>query len=309
MRAAPAGTTVIVVNWNTRHLLAECLRSLEASVRAGTLETLVVDNASTDGSAEMVHDEFTWATLIANEENVGFARANNQAIARSSGDLVVLLNSDTVVRDGAIETMARYLSASPATGAVAPRLVAPDGTLQSSCSHAPTPTRELVHLAHLDGILPGLTYRLDRWCGEHPRDVEVVQGACVMVRRAVLEAVGCLDEGYFMYSEEVDLCERIRRAGWRITWLPTAEVMHHGGASTAAVPDRMFLELYASKVRFYRRNRSRSELGRFKLVVLFAAAPRIVAGLVASVLPAARRRTTVARAVRYWQLLVALPGM
>jgi GT2 family glycosyltransferase len=196
-------------------------------------------------------------------------------------------------------------------GIVAPRLVHPDGSLQPSCQRAPTAVRELIHLARLDALLPGLYYPMRRWPTDAPRSVDVVMGACLLVRRDVLEQAGRLHEGYFMYSEEVELCERVRAAGRRIDWLPQAVVMHHGGASAEPVADEMFLALYRSKALFHRRNRGPLALAAFRGVIVLAALPRLVAGLAAAVplLGGARRAKLRRTARRYVRLLRALPEM
>ena len=301
--------SIVIVSWNTRELLRECLESVREHPPGCSFDVWVVDNASSDGSADMVRESFPDVRLIANEENLGFAAANNQAIAESRGEFVLLLNSDAAVRSGAIDALLAETDAHPQVGIVGARLLESDGSVQPSCQHAPSPLRDLVHLSHLDGRLPGINYRTDDWDLGQARDVEVVSGACLLARRQALNDAGLLDPGYFMYSEEIELCDRARRAGWRVRYTPHAEVVHHGGASSAAAAERMFMQLYASKVRFYRRNRGPAHVVAFKGVVALCALPRIAEGLVSPFMRGARRDAARERAGRYWRLLRALPGL
>ncbi len=308
-RPADVDVSVVVVNWNTRELLAECLNSVVAAGREAALEVWVVDNGSSDGSVEMVRARYPAVHLIANAENVGFARGNNQAIPRCAGRYVLLLNSDACLLPQALGRMLAHARARPQLGVVAPLLVAPDGRPQMSCARSPTPWRELVHMMHLSRILPGLLYRDGELSLERPSAVEVVQGACMLVRRDALLEVGGFDDGYFMYSEEVELCERLRRAGWGIEWLPAARVVHHGGASTRAAPESMFLALYGSKVRFYRRNRGPGTVLAYKALLLVAALARVGALAIWPLVGRRQRQQLGHTARRYLGLMRALPAL
>ena len=265
-RLAPPPTldlSVVIVSWNTRDLLGQCLRSLDA--RLGELaprsEVIVVDNASTDGTPAAVRLGFPAARLLETGRNLGFAAANNRGLALARGLTICLLNPDTEPRPGALTALVDYLDRHPQVGVVGPRLLNPDGSEQAVGFRFPTlaqvfldlfPLRPLGPLA---GRLAGS--RLNGRYPDQPRDrpfpIDFPLGACLVVRRAVLEEVGGLDEGYFMYSEEVDWCRRIRAAGWEIACLPAAEVVHHGGRSTGQQPARMFVELHRSRLRYYRR--------------------------------------------------------
>lgn len=300
---------VVIVSWNTRDLLAACLASVFDDLGAQRAEVWVVDNASSDGSAAMVRQRFPAARLIECERNLGFAAANNRALERLPAGHVLLLNSDTELRRGAVDALLAALAADAGLGAVGARLEDAEGQLQGSCQRAPTVLREWIHLMHLDRWLPGLTYQRVFYEGTAPRDVDVVQGACLLMRAGVHEEVGGFDESYFMYSEEVELCERIRAAGWRIAWVPKARVLHHGGASTALVADEMFLQLYASKLRFFRRNRGQGAATRFKLALAIASIARLA--LWPAVLVRPGRQSSGYRVViaRYLKLLRRLPTL
>lgn len=248
--------SLIIVNWNTRTLLARCLETVWAEgARFGRrrLETIVVDNGSTDGSADLVAAAFPWVRLLQNAENVGFARANNQGIAVSRGAWVLLLNSDTELHAGCFAALVAFMQAHPRAGAAGARLLNSDGSLQPSCQPMLTPGREFWRLSFLDRLWPRATYRMSRWDQRRPRRVEVIKGACLLLRRAALDEVGLLDDRYFMYTEEVDICYRLARAGWTLWYVPAAMATHHGEASSRQVARAMYVQLYRSKVQFYRK--------------------------------------------------------
>src|SRR5829696_3122684 len=268
--------SIIIVSWNTAQLLENCLRSILANPPLSSLEIWVVDNASTDGSPRMVREKFPQVHLIENHENVGFARANNQALQRSTGQYCLLLNPDTLVSPGALQALVDFLDKHPKTGAAGPRILNPDSSLQISSHPRPTLTRELWYLFHLDAVLPYAAYPKAKWQTNQPQEVDILMGACLVVRKDVLDQVGILDEGYFIYSEEVDLCYRIQRAGWHLHWIPQAEVVHFGGQSTQQVPTEMFLNLYHSKVKYFRKHYGWSAAQIYKVILRLAALSRLV---------------------------------
>jgi N-acetylglucosaminyl-diphospho-decaprenol L-rhamnosyltransferase len=273
--------SIVIVSWNTRELLAECLEALERS-NVGTferwsVETFVVDNASSDGSAAMVRERFPWVRLIENPENVGFARANNQGIGCGTAPYILLLNADTQVHCGALEALVGFMEAHATAGAAGARLLNPDGSLQPSCHPMLSPGREFWRLLFLDHIYPRASYPMHRWDTDTPRRVEVIKGACLLLRRAALQDAGSLDESYFMYTEEVDLCYRLARAEWELWYVPQAQVTHCGEASSRQVAEAMYVQLYRSKVQFYRKFGGERRAAAFKRVVRLAYLPRHIA--------------------------------
>jgi GT2 family glycosyltransferase len=300
--------SIAIVNWNTRDLLAKCLMSIEKS-HGSTAdlpnETIVVDNGSEDGSANLVRDEFRWAELIDNRKNVGFARACNQAIRKAKSRYVLLLNSDTEVLPGALDRLTRFMEAHPQAGACGPRLLNEDGTLQPSCYPMLTPTREFWRLLFLDRIAQKATYPMQTWDTETPRRVEAINGACLMLRRSSLDAVGLLDEDYFLYTEEVDLCLRLADADWELWWIPQARVVHQGGASSRQVRETAFLQLYRSKVQFYRKFGGEARAAEFKRYIRVAYWPRMTVAYLLAPLSATLR----GRARLYRRLLSGLSEM
>ena len=313
--------SVVIVNWNTHDVLARCLQSLreqsmpraervgQASGAGLSYEVIMVDNASSDGSVEMVHREFPWVRTIANRVNVGFARANNQAIPQSRGRYALLLNPDTLVRPGALETLVSFVDTHPDAGAAGARLVNTDGTLQPSCHPAPTLSRELWRLFHLDVLHPYSRYPMENWDHDVPREVDAAQGACLLLRRKALDQVGLLDEDYFIYSEEVDLCYRLREHGWKVYWVPQAAVVHHGGQSTRQAATEMFLRLYEGKVLYFRKRQGRLAARTYKLILAAAALARLLISPLAWLEPPIRRRRHRALAGHYRRLLATLPRL
>ena len=304
--------SIIIVNWNTQELLAQCLESVSDEINRLhplRVETLVVDNASKDDSVQMIRKRFPWVTLIENQTNVGFAPANNQAILESTGRYVLLLNPDTEVKPGAFEALVRFLEANPQAGGVGARLLNPDGTLQISCYQVPTLPRELWRMFHLDALWPYGVYRMTDWDLDTARKVDIVQGACLVLRQTALNQVGLLDEGYFIYSEEVDLCHRLHQAGWPLYWVPQAKVIHYGGQSTQQVAAEMFLQLYLGKVLFFRKHYGRLTTQAYKLILLIATVIRLLLTPLALLEPPVKRQNHLTLADHYRRLLMTLPGM
>ncbi len=297
--------SIIIVNWNTRELLAGCLSSLYNAARELESEVWVVDNASGDGSASMVRQQFPQAYLIENRGNAGFARANNQAIHQSLGHYVLLLNSDTEVLSGALEAMVQFMDGHPRCGGCGPQLVNADGTLQVSCHPMLTPGREFWRLMFFDRLWRRATYAQGRWDRALPRRVEVIKGACFLLRRTALEQVGSLDEQYFIYSEEMDLCYRLAQAGWQLWWVPTAQVRHYGEASSRQTAETMYVQLYRSKVQFHRKFGGAPRATQFKRMLCIAYIPR----LVVTALAAPFSPSLVARVRIYRRLLAELGEM
>jgi len=304
--------SIIIVNWNTRELVADCLASVAVELAAfppGQVETLVVDNASSDGSAALLQTHFPWVQLIRNTTNVGFAAANNQAMTIAKGKYILLLNSDTKVLTPALTTLVEFMEAHPDVGASGARYLNPDGSLQPSCYPAPTLTRELWRMLHLDRIYPFGVYHMEHWSLLTPRAVDIVQGAALLVRRTVLNQIGFFDTAYFMYTEEVDLCERIRRAGWPIFFVPTAMIIHYGGQSTRQAALPMFLQLYRSKILYFRKHHGAVATVLYKLILLGATLLRLVMTPFAWLETAERRRRHFTLANHYRRLVMALPNM
>lgn len=276
-RGGEANLTIIIVSWNVRDLLRKCLRSLSpASPGPGPKsEIIVVDNASSDGSPEMVGAEFPEVRLIRNAENRGFTAANNQGLALSRGQYLLLLNPDTEVVDDAVATMLGYMEAHPRVGVLGPQLRYPDGCLQSSRRRFPSLATALVESTVIQEWWQDNRF-LRRYYMEDTPDgvvqpVDWVVGACLIVRREACDQVGALDEGFFMYSEEMDWCHRMKDAGWEVIYLPTATVLHHEGKSSEQVVPARHIHFQSSKVRYFRKyhGRVQGELVRVFLLATY----------------------------------------
>jgi GT2 family glycosyltransferase len=256
--AADLDISVVVVSWNTRDLLDRCLTALREDLKGIDAEVFVVDNHSADGSAVMVSEKHPWAHLIANMDNLGFAAANNQAIERASGKFILLLNPDTEVRPGCIQTLLTFMESHPRAGIVAPQLLNSDGSIQRSCREFPTFLNMSYELLGLSRMFPEKeTFRRYKMLDfNHDVECEVDQpeGACLLVRREVIDNVGKLDEGYFMLFEEVDWCYRIKHANWQIWFTPSAQVVHHFGQSIKQVKAKMIVSSHKGMYRFWHKH-------------------------------------------------------
>jgi GT2 family glycosyltransferase len=253
--------SIVVVTWNAKEVLLDCLESIRREVLSRTdegrieTETLVVDNGSRDGSVAAVRERHPWAEVIALPENIGFAAGNNVGLRRAKGRHAVLLNSDTIVLPDALERCVRYLDAHPEVGAAGLQLLNPDRSKQNCIHNFPGLLTEVFPKGVLETLFPR-RYPSKRYHHPAPIPVEAVLGACLFVRREVLESVGLLPEEYFFFLEETDWCFQIARAGWRVVHIPDAQVIHIFGASTKKkVPAETRIEYHRSLYRFFRKNR------------------------------------------------------
>lgn len=252
--------SVIIVNWNVKDLLRQCLQTL---LDAGQLtpdltsEIIVVDSASGDGSPQLVRETFPQVRLIASQENLGYARGNNTGVAAAQGRFFLLLNPDTLVQPNALLEMVCYLNAQPAVGAVGPQLLWPDGTVQSSRRRFPTLGSLFWESTLLGQWFPHNRYRqryhLADVSSDHTQRVDWVVGAALLIRREVWQQVGPLDENFFMYFEETDWCRRAAKRGWQIHYLPTAKIIHYEGKSSEQVVATRTLRFQRSKLRYTRK--------------------------------------------------------
>jgi len=292
--------SVIVLNWNTKEELGDCLESLRREIyggeadlkrreavasttvahaagthrqtgvpilsgagRCGTaavpaVEVIVVDNASTDGSADMVAEEHPWAKLIRSERNLGFSAGNNLGIGAASGRYVLLLNPDTLVHPGALGMLVEFADSHPQAGIIGPRLLNADGSIQYSCRSFPTLATGFFRNTFLGRLFPknrfNREYLLTDWDHSAVREVDWVSGAAMMIRREVLDQVGLLDEGFFMYCEDVDICYRAHHAGWKVMYCPDAVITHMIARASDKNAAAMIIERHKSMFRFFRKH-------------------------------------------------------
>lgn len=285
--------SIVIVSWNVQEKLKACLKSLLAVSRLEpqggrvcamgdqTVDVWVVDNASHDGSVQMVREQFPWVHLIASERNLGFTRGNNAALEHCRGRAVMLLNPDTEIGDpDAIVRMLDYLWDHHDVGVVGPRLVYGDGSAQPSRRRFPTFATGLFESTLLNEWWPR-----NRWAGryrmadvptESIQDVDWITGACMLIRRQALDDVSFFDEQFFMYSEELDLCKRIRDMGWRIVFYPDALIIHHEGQSSGQVKAFRHVQFNTSKVLYYRKHHGRCASQVLRLFLLMTYGWRLV---------------------------------
>lgn len=273
--------SVIIVSWNVRDYLADCLRSIYNEFSHSNLngDVWVVDNASTDGTQELIRDLFPSTQLVSNKSNSGFGAANNQGMkaslsANGAGPkYFFFLNPDTLIRPGAIKSLVDCMEEKPKAGMVGARLVYGDGRFQHSAFHFPgvgqllfdlTPLPARLHDSRLNGRYPRRYYRPD---GD-PFAIDHPLGAAMLVRRDVAKATGGFDETFHMYCEEIDWCWRIHDSGWAIYSVPEAEVVHFGGESTKQIPSKSVVDLWSSRALLYKRHHGRIKLTLARNLVL-----------------------------------------
>lgn len=268
---------VCIINYNTSDLLRECLHSVSAQ---GADEIVVVDTASTDDSVEMMKKEFPSIRLIALQKNVGYGAASNRGIEMICSAQIVLLNADTRMNPGSLQTLREYLEAHPQVAILGPRILNPDGTLQTSCFHFPTPTHIFLYVSGLYKRVPGLPIlkhrSLQKLTVESARPVPWVLGAALVFRREMFDALGGFDENFFMYFEEVDLCYRLFSEGRQIHFVPQAEIIHIGGGSTTQRRAWSYIQYFASLAQFYRKHYSQSWLAEMVFIVKGAAFIKLI---------------------------------
>jgi GT2 family glycosyltransferase len=314
MNAAQPMVSVVVVSWNARKYLKQCLESLREGVCRLPMEVLVVDNASTDGSSEMVEQHFPNCRLIRNETNLGFAKANNIGIKASAGRYVCMVNSDVRVLPDCIRRLVDYCEAHAEVGMAGPRILGGDGRLQRSCRGFPTLWNMFCRSLALDSLFPRCRlfggYLLPYWEHDSLQAVDILSGCFWMVRREALPKVGLLDEKFFMYGEDMDWCKRFWLNRWRVIFVPAAEAIHYGGASSANAPVRFFIEKQRANLQYWKKHHHWLAQQCYFLLVCVEQAVRTVG--YASALcwrsPAAgERRSKLIRGFRCLQWLLSPP--
>lgn len=281
----PARVSIIIVSFNTADLLADCLQSVYDDPDSEHWQIIVADNASGDDSVAMVLERFPGVHVLALDRNYGFAAANNRGAEVACGDHLLFLNSDTVVPVGAIGELADYLEATPDAAIVGARLLSPDGSLQLSARSFPGPLNTFLLYSGLSRLLPGvrpfgapyLSY-IDH---TQVNDVDYVDGACLMMRRATFDRLGGWCEDYFLYAEDADLCFRARQLGASVIYYGPRHITHVGGASAARVAVRSTLESHRSTFLFILRHRGRAAFWLTRLLTTLGVLPRLLATAIA----------------------------
>lgn len=248
----PVDVSIVVVTHNRSDLLEECLTRALSNSGDLQLQIIVVDNASTDNTSKMLKKQFPQVQVLVNQDNLGFAKANNQAFPYCRGRYVLLLNNDAFLFENTLPVLVQLMDRHLRIGVIGPRLLNADGTVQASCMHRP---------ALLGGLRRYALARLGKQAKYVPDtdnefvSVDAVTGACFLIRHQALDQVGLLDEAYFMYGEEADWCYRARQVGWQVAYCPVAEAVHLGGQTASAEPVRFYVERRYSRVRFFLKHR------------------------------------------------------
>jgi GT2 family glycosyltransferase len=275
--------TIIIVSWNAKKYLEECLDSIVNRPLPHDTEVIVVDNASSDGSPDAVRDAFPAVRLIRNDDNYGFAKANNVGIAASTGEYVFFINSDVVVKAGCFEKMITYMDGHQDVGVLGPKILRPNGAVQRSCMGFPTLWNSLCRALALDSIFPGIKLfggeMMTYWPHDDIRPVDVITGCFWMVRRKALRAAGPLDERFFFYGEDIDWCKRFHDEGWKVVFYPEGEAIHYGGASSANAPLRFFIEMQRADYQYWKKHHTALASTAFLLIRLLHHAVRFAGGI------------------------------
>lgn len=246
--------SIVIISWNTRDMLRDCVASVYAGLGDLGAEVIVVDNASTDGSAGMVEAEFPIAKLLVNVKNRGFAAANNQGFLMAKGRHVLLLNSDTLVLGQVLPAMVAWMDSHPSAGVMGPRVLNRDGSMQVSSTGFPTLGRLGLQTLGLNQLRAFDGYRMADWDRRDERKVEVISGCCMLVRGSAMAKVGPLDDSFFFYGEETDWCRRFADAGWEVVFAPVGEIIHFGGGSVRALNHKRDVMLTEGTVRLHRKH-------------------------------------------------------
>jgi GT2 family glycosyltransferase len=265
--------SVVIVGWNAKHYLELCLESLAKAPPRRSIEVLVVDNASTDGSVEMIEAKFPWVKLIKSSENLGFAKGNNVAIRQCQGRYVALVNPDVIVFPGCLDALADFLDQNPKVGNVGPRVLNPDMSMQSTCRRFPTLWNNYCSATGLSTRFKNSRF----FAGEHmfyfPHDrtlaVDVIVGCFSMIRGEAFDTVGLLDEGLFMYGDDVDWCRRARNAGWQVVFYPGGQAIHDRGKITAPYPVRFAVAQQRSVLHYWTKHHSFLGVLGIRSIILF----------------------------------------
>lgn len=285
--------SVVTVTWNSSGYLSDCLDSVENQTGDLATEFIVVDNASTDGTTDIIRHKYPGVHLIVNERNLGYTQACNLGLKRAAGRYLLLLNPDTRLQPGALDRMMEYIAGHPGVGAIGPQLLNPDGSLQPSCRRFPSYRLMLWEFTGLSRLFPGHpvfgAWRMGDFDHRQTRSVDQPMGACLLLRREAIGQVGLMDERFVMFFNDVDLCRRLRAAGWDVVFFPDARVIHDAGSHVRRNRYRMILTSHKDCLRYFRKVR-RGPLDELNSVLLGCAlflslVPRFLIGCL-------RRRST-----------------
>ncbi len=296
--------SIIIVSWNTRDCLHDCLVSIFQAAGSLTLEIIVADNASEDSSAEMVQRDFPSVRLVQNKANLGFAAACNQGLALSQAHYVMLLNPDTLIVDNALQALVSYMDTHPDVGLVAPQILNQEGVVQPSCYEYPSLLNTFFEATLLFRLFPRSSlfgrYRLAGWPHDKEREIDWAAGSALLARREAIEQVGPLDEGYFMYAEDIDWCYRFHQLGWQVRFYPGAQVIHLENRSASQQPDAMKTEWVRSRMRYMRIHHGILQAALTRLMLAFGYLLRLGLWIGVWLVTRGARREQAGQRIRQW---------
>ena len=288
--------SLIIVNWNTKQLLLECIESLIHETHRCSIEIIVVDNGSTDGSAQAVQERFPDVKLILNDKNLGFAKANNIGIKLSSGRYVCLVNSDIKALDACIDRMHDYMNNNPTIGALGPKTLGGDLKFRLNCRDFPDLWKSFCESLMLNKIFTRSKFLRGRLITDIDQNaaqsVDVLSGCFLMIRREVIEQVGMLDEKFYIYAEDCDWCKRIHSAGWDVVFYPGAQAIHYGGVSSAAAPVKFQIEMLKSDFIYWEKHHSWIGQKTYFMIKVFHYLIRIVGLSIKSFIKTSTQKST-----------------
>lgn len=295
--------SIIIIAWNVRNLLQSCLESIYKETKGIKFEVIYVDNASTDGSLDMVTEKFPQVKIIKNHENKGFTTTNNQGIEIADGRYILLLNSDTIVIDNAIAKTVRFADKHPEAAIVGCKILNPNKTLQRSCFMNVSILNLLLSAIYLHKIFSKNKFFgrewITWWDYNETREVDAVIGCYALVRKEAIDQVGTFNEIFFIYSDEADWCFRFRKSGWKVLFTPEAEIIHYGGQTVKCMKERFLFQLFGSKLIFMKlhRNKLAFSVARFLIALFFLL--RIPYWLVMAVIQKSERKKSAQTAKTY----------
>lgn len=291
--STPVDISVVIVAWNARPYLKLCLESLATAPPRRSMEVLVVDNASGDGSVGMIETQFPWVKLTKSSENLGFSKGNNVAIRQAQGRYIALVNPDVIVFPGCLDALADFLDQNPKVGNVGPYVLNPDMSLQSSCRRFPTLWNNFCSASGLSSKFKNSRF----FAGEHmfyfahdrTLAVDVIVGCFSFVRREAFDSVGLLDEKLFMYGDDVDWCRRARNAGWEVVFYPGAQAIHDRGKTTAPYPVRFAVAQQRSVLHYWTKHHGFFGVLGIRSIMLFHHLLRYLGAVLSGILSPAKR--------------------
>ena len=272
--------SIIIVSWNTKELVIDCLESVRASFVDASLEIILVDNASADGTADLVKQRFKDVNVVQNEANLGFAKANNIGLRVSSGEYLCLINSDVVVPPDCLQRMLAYMRQHPDVGMLGPKMVLCDGSVGQSCMRFPTPWNWFCRALALDSMVKGSRlfgdFMMSGLDHDTTTEVDILTGWFWMVRRDSLEQVGLLEEQFFMYGEDIDWPKRFHDQGWRVVFYGEAQALHRCAASSSHAPTRFYIEMNRANMQYFHKHHGRTAIAAFWLAMWLHQIVRVV---------------------------------